>query len=240
MGLTDVEILGLAKKDPHKAFHAAFNQYWEELYRHALGKVASDDNAKDLVQEVFIACWDHFDTLTTQDKLLPYLYAILRNKIIKQFDKDAVRLRYAVQYAAAEIPTEPSPQQVLLSKELEQIITDEIKRMPGRMREIFQLRREEGLSIREIANQLGLSEQTIKNQLHTATDKLKKRLSDYGLTILLIGGSIFFIPAHSTFGGLSGYTNKGPQKKPLIPAHEQPGRDTTTNHPLHGWYRQSG
>src|SRR5690606_55269 len=112
MKVADRDILILARTDPRKAFNLAFGQYWEQLYRHACRKVQSEETAKDLVQEVFITCWDNLAKLSVQEKLQPYLYAVLRNKIIKLFEKDEVRLRYAMQHAATNLSVEPSPQQL--------------------------------------------------------------------------------------------------------------------------------
>ncbi len=193
MKVADRDILILARTDPRKAFNLAFGQYWELLYRHACRKVQSEETAKDLVQEVFITCWDNLAKLSVQEQLQPYLYAVLRNKILKLFEKDEVRLRYAMQYAVADLPTETSPQELLLTKELEAIIAGEVAAMPVRMREIYRLRNDEGLSIREIADRLQVSEQTVKNQLHTAGSRLRVRLTKFGL-VFIMAGSILLLP----------------------------------------------
>jgi len=187
MKVTDKDILQLAQTDPRKAFHWIFGQYWEELYRHACRRVDSAETAKDLVQEVFITCWDNLGKLSAQEHLQPYLYAVLRNKILKLFEKDEVRLRYALQHATIDAATDIDPQQQLLTKELEDILADEIGALPERMRQIYQLRHDEGLSIREIAGRLHLSEQTVKNQLHTATNRLRDRFTGYGLSLIMAG-----------------------------------------------------
>jgi len=192
MKLADKDILRLARINPRKAFRLAFGQYWEVLYRHACRKVDSAETAKDLVQEVFMVCWDNLEKLAAQDRLEPYLYAVLRNKILKLFEKDEVRLRYAMQYTKPSEALEDNPQQQLLTKELQHILEEEIGALPERMRQIYQLRHEDGLSIREIAQQLHLSEQTVKNQLHTATIRLRDRFTDYGLSLIMAGIALLF------------------------------------------------
>jgi len=184
---SDSHILATAQTNKAKALEIAFEHYWELLFRHAYRKLQSEDLAKDLVQEVFIVMWENLDKLMVQDQLLPYLYAVLRNKILIQYKKDGVRLRYAVAHPQQEESSEPSSHQLLLNKELQSIIDDEVNKMPSRMREIYDLRKEANLSIREIAESLGLSEQTVKNQLQNASSRLKLRLNHYDPSLLQIG-----------------------------------------------------
>lgn len=183
----DDEFPGLASSEKRKTFELAFNEYWEPLFKQAYRKIQSADEAKDLVQEVFLAMWDNLDKLDKEDHLLPYLYAILRNKILMQFKKDAVRLRYAMKITVKEENYEPSSHHLLINKELQAIIDDEINKMPPRMREVHLLQKEGNHSIKEIAERLDLSEQTIKNQLHTASNRLKLRLRNYDSSLTTIG-----------------------------------------------------
>ena len=195
--VSDDEILTVSVKDKHKAFELAFNQYWQPLFRQAFKKLQSEEVAKDMVQEVFVAFWDNFGKLTVGMQLLPYLYGILRNKVLQHYEKNAVRLRYAMTVAIAPESSAPSAYNLLLSKELQSVIRDEIDKMPDRMREIYLLRKEEQLSAKEIAERLRLSEQTIKNQLQTATNRLRLRVKGYDSSFITIG--LFWLVSWSRF-----------------------------------------
>lgn len=184
---SDSYILAAAQTNKTKALEIAFDSYWELLFRHAFRKLQSEEVAKDVVQEVFIVMWKNLDKIVLQDQLLPYLYSVLRNLILIQYKKDNVRLRYAVANPQVEASPDPSSDQLLLNKELQAIINEEVKRMPERMREIYFLKKEDNHSIREIAGQLNLSEQTVKNQLKNASDRLKKRLHTYDPSLFQIG-----------------------------------------------------
>jgi len=62
-----------------------------------------------------------------------------------------------------------------------------VKRMPEKRREIYQLSRNEGLSYKEIAQQLGISENTVDSQIRKALDYLKENLrKKMALFLLLI------------------------------------------------------
>ncbi|PUZ21535.1 RNA polymerase sigma-70 factor, ECF subfamily [Chitinophaga costaii] len=183
----DDEILSISNTDRHRAFELAFQQYWQPLFTQAYKKVQQEDIAKDLVQETFVAFWHNLEQLTAETKLLPYLYGILRNKVLQHYEKSEVRLRYAMKVASQPEHAAPSGFHLLVNKELQGILDDEVASMPERMRTIYLLRKDQQLSIKDIATQLSLSGQTIKNQLNAATNRLKERIRRYGAPLLVAG-----------------------------------------------------
>ncbi|HEY0273570.1 MAG TPA: sigma-70 family RNA polymerase sigma factor [Chitinophaga sp.] len=183
----DDEILLIGVTDRHRAFELAFQQYWQPLFMQAYKKVQQEDIAKDLVQEVFVAFWHNLGQLPPDARVLPYLYGILRNKVLQHYEKNEVRLRYAMKMATQAVHTETSGYHLLLDKELQKVLADEVARMPERMRAIYLLRRDQALSIKDMAAQLALSEQTIKNQLHSATTRLRECIRRYEAPLLVTG-----------------------------------------------------
>jgi RNA polymerase sigma-70 factor (ECF subfamily) len=183
----------LVKLNKNKAFNLVFDAYWAALYKQAYKKVRCHDLAKDLVQDVFVSLWDKIELLDAEGSVLAYLFAILRNKILKLYEKDEVRLRYAVNMAINANLSDIHSQNNLLEKELKAIIDAEVQRMPLRMREIYLLKKDDDLSIREIAEDLSLSEQTVKNQLQMAYQRLRTKIKNYDSSLALLA---LFIAKH--------------------------------------------
>jgi len=65
------------------------------------------------------------------------------------------------------------------------MIEQEIDALPEKMREVFRLSRDNGLSHKEIANQLSLSEYTVSNQITSALKVLRVKLGAFFFTLLL-------------------------------------------------------
>ena len=61
----------------------------------------------------------------------------------------------------------------LLTKELEQLIYDEVNKFPKNVKLVFQKSRNEYKSIKEIATEMSLSEQTVKNNISIALHRLR-------------------------------------------------------------------
>ncbi|SMC94303.1 RNA polymerase sigma factor [Pedobacter africanus] len=175
----DFNFFLLVKSDKHRAFKLVFEAYWQSLYKQAYKRVQCADIAKDLVQDSFLSLWDKIDQLDSEGSVLAYLYAVLRNKVLKLYEKDEVRARYAISITALEAPSDLHAQNALIEKELKSLIEKELASMPPRMREIYLLKKDEELSVKQIAVNLSLSEQTIKNQLQTAYQRLRVRVKDY-------------------------------------------------------------
>lgn len=189
-GLNKLSISWSSKID---IFERAFSQHYNQLFFSVIKKVQSDDLAKDLLQEVFIAFWDNLDNIDTEQQILPYLYGILRNKVLMYYRKSEVHLKYAMD-AVNQHTEDQSSEHIFLNKELEAIIGDEIDKMPLRMKTIYRLKKENNNSIKEIAEELGISEQTVKNQLQNAYSRLKLRLKDYNSPVIIVG----FVMSHMT------------------------------------------
>lgn len=175
----DINFFLLVKSDKHRAFKLVFEAYWHAVYKQAYKRVQCADRAKDLVQDSFLSLWDKIDLLDSEGSVLAYLYAVLRNKVLKLYEKDEVRARYAISVTALEAPSDLYAQDALIEKELKVLIEKEVASMPPRMREIYLLKKDEELSVKQIAVNLSLSEQTIKNQLQTAYQRLRVRVKDY-------------------------------------------------------------
>ncbi|WP_316816078.1 RNA polymerase sigma factor [Pedobacter nyackensis] len=169
----------LVKSDKNRAFQVVFDAYWNVLYKQAYKKVQCNDTAKDLVQDAFLLLWNKIDVLDSEGCVLAYLYAILRNNILKLYEKNEVRARHAIHITAKEVPSDAYAQDAILEKELKAIIDKEVEAMPPRMREIYLQKKDDDLSIKQIAVNLSLSEQTIKNQLQTAYQRLRVRARNY-------------------------------------------------------------
>jgi RNA polymerase sigma-70 factor (family 1) len=187
-GLNGLSIAWSSKID---IFEKSFSQHYNQLFISAVKKVQSEDLAKDLLQETFIALWDNLDSIKTEQEILPYLFGTLRNKVLMHYRKSEVHLKYAVD-AVNQHTEYQSSEHILLNKELETIIGDEISKMPSRMRLIYRLKKENNNSVKEIAAELGLSEQTVKNQLQNAYSRLKLRLKDYNSPVIIVG----FVMSH--------------------------------------------
>ena len=168
---------GDGDKELEKKFIAVFNACEYKLYTLVLRLTKSDQYAKDIVQEVFLALWDHRAHLASLGNPEAWLYRVTENKVVDFLRKAAVneRLKRVLQQNLQEGVNNEGIG-LMDAKECELIIRKAIESLPPKRRLIYELHREKGLSYQEIADELRVSRHTVKNQLFTALQSVRNFL----------------------------------------------------------------
>jgi len=187
----DKKLLEASKKGDEAAFGQLFKKYWDDLFRIAYRRLQSAEDAKDMVQDVFLSLWSNIDHISVEDSLGAYLYTALRNKIFNHLGKNNNRLSILMQQPFVTGEQEESIFDNYCTKELQHIISRQVAAMPEKMRQIYLLSKEEHLTNGEIATLLSLSAQTIRNQLYNALSRLKKNLINTHITIYVVCVNVF-------------------------------------------------
>ncbi|SMD03836.1 RNA polymerase sigma factor [Pedobacter nyackensis] len=182
---TDEELFTLIKEGNHGAYTQIFDRFYVVLYLHALKILQDEDEAKDVVQELFENIWTKRDFLSLNGTVSSYLYACTRNLVLNQIAHKKVKGRYLDSLEVFMGQETYLTDFYVREKELKRIIEKEIASLPQKMGEIFKLSRTEYLSHKEIASKLKLSELTVKTQVKRALKILKPKL-DFLIALLLL------------------------------------------------------
>lgn len=174
--LSEHSLIILMKENDEAAFKEIYERYSGLLYVFALKKVKNEDEAKDIVQEIFIVLWDKRVSLNFHSSLSSYLFRAIRNRALNIFAHQKYRDDYASSFQNYLDQHSPEADILLMEKELAAIIEREVDSLPEKMREVFRLSRNEQLSHREIAEKLGISELTVKTQVKKALRILRLKL----------------------------------------------------------------
>lgn len=167
------------------AYEAIYDRYWQLLFRFSRKLLQDSDGAEDVVQEVFLTFWAKKGSLTVNTPLAPYLYKLTKNKILDLVKHLKVELRYLDHLRQAIQQTEALPDEAYMARELYDLIEQEIRNLPEKMRRVFEMGRKEYKTNKKIAEELGLSEQTVKNQMGKAMRTLKGRFGDSFMFFLM-------------------------------------------------------
>ncbi|TDQ08893.1 RNA polymerase sigma factor [Pedobacter metabolipauper] len=178
---SDKSLVNLISESNYKAFTVLYDRYWRQLYRIALSKTGNEEDALDIVQEFFIDFWNRREALKIEKSVDNYLVSALFHKIFMHFRKKGLEEKHLQNYTyfisqldgdtlASNMETEHEEAYT----ELIGLVTDTIEQMPEKMKQVFDLKHRQSLSIAEIAGIMGISTQTVKNQLSNAMIKLRK------------------------------------------------------------------
>jgi len=185
--LSDVELVGLLKQSNHKAYEEIYNRYNYLLIQHAYKKLRDEDLAKDIIQEVFTNLWVKRENELKAGNLVGYLYVCARNKILDHYGRQKIESKYISSFSEFALNHSPANTDHLLrEKDFKAYIEKEIQALPKRMRQIFELSRNEHYSHREIAEILDTNEQNVSKQIMNALKILRNRLGIYLFMMLIL------------------------------------------------------
>jgi RNA polymerase sigma-70 factor (ECF subfamily) len=159
---------------------AAFQQFRDQLYRHALLLTRSREEAEEIVQESFLKLHTHVVEGKRIDNVRAWLFRVTHNSAI-----DRGRTSHG-QESLSESPNTrsvedrlayrvPSPEKLFLQRERESLLVAAVERLPAVQRHCLYLRKE-GLSYREIATVLSIGETTVIDHLTRAITRLHREI----------------------------------------------------------------
>ncbi len=174
----DQSLLAALRLGDESAFDTLFRRYYAPLCRYAYPLTDHDiDEAEEVVQQIFVKCWDQRATLAVQWSVKAYLYKMVYNRCLNRIRDARTREQYKI-YNAQQLEQGHDPQSGS-ARELSERLQKALLALPRECRRIFELSRFEELKYREIADQLNISIKTVETQMGKALRILRVELADY-------------------------------------------------------------
>lgn len=142
-------------------FEMLVMNYTDRLTHLAFQKIGNQQDAEDLVQDLFITLWTKRDRIVVHGSPYNYLYVALRNKIMNYFVKVKLHREVMNKLAFNIKLMELTIIDPLIEKDLNIMFSEILSELPENMQRIFKMRNED-FTLKEIAATLGLAEQTVK------------------------------------------------------------------------------
>ena len=166
-------------------------EYREFLYRFFIRHVKIPALAEDFAQDVFIKFWQRKDYADSVENMDAWLYTLARNHLTDHYRKLASEKKYQDMVWLEMERHSNNVIQDIYKKELEDKIASLLNTLPPRQKEVYDLSREKGMSLEEIADTLEISPNTAKNHLVQALKVLRTGLKtsiSYCITMGLLTG----------------------------------------------------
>ncbi|MCU4162385.1 RNA polymerase sigma-70 factor [Carboxylicivirga caseinilyticus] len=157
-------------------FDVLFKEYYQSLCRFALTIVPYENLAEEAVQNVFVYLWEKRKTLLIKTNVKGLLYQSVYNESIRLRKRRLQNKNYEAEYLQQLLPEFENSDQPDLDF-IKTAISNAIINLPEKCRDIFIMRRKEGLTNEEIANYLGISVKTVESQMTIALKKLRTELT---------------------------------------------------------------
>lgn len=170
-------------------YQLTFDLWYTALCRYSYFLINNCEAAEDLVQDLFVHLWEHWERMKTIDSLKGYLFTSVKNRSINYLKQQSKIKFISPEDRAADLFFEnelPSATEMMEKKELQQIVDKAIENLPARCRTIFILKRIDELSNKEISSQLGISIKTVEAQMTIALKRLYQAVSKHWKLFLLL------------------------------------------------------
>ncbi len=192
----DDKLLEMLRKDQPEALGHFFLKYYKSLYRTVVHIVRDQDDAKDILQELFYNLWIKRCSLNFKGSISAYLFRSAINRSLNYL-RDNQKFEKA--FSNTSITHESSsldetPLKSVELKELKIMVRGQIWILPEKPKICFMLSRYINMSNKEIAATLGVTEKAVEKNITKALKILKKSMANYFTILLaLIVMTSFFI-----------------------------------------------
>jgi RNA polymerase sigma-70 factor (ECF subfamily) len=173
-------------------FNHLFEKYYPGLLFYAT-QFLSEEEAKDIVQDVFMDLWNKKESITIGDKIQAYLYRMVYSHCINALNHKKVESKYAGsiielnEYKTGfyEMETNNDAIRKLEGQEISAEIDAAINTLPGKCKEVFKLSHLYNLKNKEIAEIMNISLRTVETHRYKAIKLMREKLK-YLLSLLII------------------------------------------------------
>lgn len=152
------------------AFNILYNKYWEHTYSNAYKRLQDSEQAKDIVQEIFVSIWINRQNPITN--LPAYLSISVRNQVFKLTAKNKNLSPYIEAFENIPASNQKADSNILYD-EFYRAYEALLLKLPPKRQQIFRLRFHEDIPTKTIAMQMRISRKTVQNQLGKAIDQLR-------------------------------------------------------------------
>ncbi len=165
-----------------EAFSILFELYYPKLLYVAQSYVASNEDAEEIVQDVFVKAWKKRKNITSN--INGYLFKITKNSCLDYLRSKKYKLSKAtnsiqqdafINHAALTDKNTTS----IIEQELEQKIQSGIALLPEKCKRVFIKSRIEGLKNKEISDELDISIKTVENHMSKAIKHMRLHLREF-------------------------------------------------------------
>jgi len=182
---TDNELVERLKNGDLEAFDMIYDMYAGKLYAFGLRYLRSAEEAKELVQSVFMKIWENHRTIDPALSFRSYLFTIAYNDICKLFRRQGYLQKYVLETLhenrQSTSATEEGTEYQSVLAEVHRLLGT----LPESQRKAFIMSKIEGKTSKEVATLLGLSPGTVDNYISGTLKMLRGKITGKNLPVIL-------------------------------------------------------
>lgn len=152
------------QRGEREGFDYFFNTLYKPLLYFALKIVKDKEIAEDVVSESFIKIWKYHSIFQQHLVIRSWLYSTTKNACLNQLIQEKRLKKHIDNISTQTEYVQESTESRLIKAETFKELCQYIEQLPPEMKKIYLLLKE-GLTIRQVSDELNISKSTAKNQL---------------------------------------------------------------------------
>ncbi len=185
--LQEKELINRLQQHDRLAVKELFEKYHAGLCLTAYRILQDREEAKDVVQEVFVKLWKNRTGLQIHTSLQAYLKRAVVNTSLNWLEKEK-KFSKAELEKADHLPSDShGVEQEQMAEELALLAERSIQNLPARTKAVFVLIRQEEMSYKEVAEALEISLKAVEKEMMKALRLLREALKEY-LPVFVLSG----------------------------------------------------
>jgi len=180
----DLALVRRAKKGDYRAFDLLVLKYQSRIISIAFKYVKEIQLAEDISQEAFIKAYKSINSFREESAFYTWLYRITANTAKNYLVSKGRRKESSFSEISTsenedyfDMPTNDSPEQILMAQNLRNTIHDALSSLPEDTRTALSLREFEGLNYEEIALIMGCPVGTVRSRIFRGREALENLIS---------------------------------------------------------------
>lgn len=160
--------------EPHDLFLETLQRYERPLIRYAHGYTGDLEDARDIVQDVFVKLSQNLATLD-HERLAPWLFTVCRNRALDHHRKHQRIVVMETETLDLEAAADPAPNDAMEKRETATALRELIESLPTRQREAVWMKFIAGLDYQQISAAMKTSIGNVGYLIHHGVAALKTK-----------------------------------------------------------------
>ena len=182
--MTDEELVKRASQGDQRAFDLLVRKYQHRIFALIGRYVRDQDEVQDVAQEAFIKAWRALPRFRGDSQFYTWLYRIAvntaKNHLVSRGRRPPgsdIDAEEAEQYSGADgLRDAGTPESILMSQELAEVITRAIEALPQELKTAVTLREFDGLSYEDIAAIMECPVGTVRSRIFRAREAIEQAM----------------------------------------------------------------
>jgi RNA polymerase sigma-70 factor (ECF subfamily) len=175
----DADLVGQVLGGDKAAYETLIRRHNQRLFRAARAIVRDDDEAEDVVQQVWVSAYQGLAGFRGESAVATWLTRIVVNEALARRRRQKKGEHLAlIDDEAQAVSDRRTPEEEAADGELGRLLEAHIDRLPDIYREVLVMRDVEEMTTAETAACLGVSEEAVRVRLHRARRDLQSSLSE--------------------------------------------------------------